>query len=66
MKEDVPSLLRGEQQAKARTVAAACMLFEEFAAGLDLQLRAGPKRVLLHGHCHQKSMGLLDASKSLL
>jgi len=66
VKEDVPSLLRGEQQARARTVAAACVLFEEFAAGLDLKLRAGPQRVLLHGHCHQKSMGLLDASKALL
>jgi len=66
VKEDVPSLLRGEQQARARTVAASCMLFEEFAAGLDLKLQAGPQRVLLHGHCHQKSMGLLDASKSLL
>jgi FAD/FMN-containing dehydrogenase/Fe-S oxidoreductase len=66
VKEDVPSLLRGEQQARARSVAAACLLFEEFAVGLDLPLRAGPRRVLLHGHCHQKSMGLLDASKSLL
>src|SRR5205085_7730013 len=42
LKDDVPSLLRGEQQTKARTVAAACMLFEEFAAGLDVKLRAGP------------------------
>jgi len=66
VKEDIPSLLRGEQQTKARALAAACMLFEEFAAGLDLPLRAGPQRVLLHGHCHQKSMGLLDASKALL
>jgi Fe-S oxidoreductase len=66
VKDDVPSLLRGEQQSKARTVATACVLFEEFAAGLDLPLRPGPKRVLLHGHCHQKSMGLLDASKALL
>jgi FAD/FMN-containing dehydrogenase/Fe-S oxidoreductase len=66
VKDDVPSLLRGEHQGKARTVAAACMLFEEFAAGLDLPLRPGPTRVLLHGHCHQKSMGLLDASKALL
>jgi Fe-S oxidoreductase len=66
VKEDVPSLLRSEQQTKARTVAAACVLFEEFASNLDLPLRAGPKRILLHGHCHQKSMGLLDASKSLL
>jgi Fe-S oxidoreductase len=66
VKEDVPSLLRGEQQTRARRVAAACLLFEEFAAELDLPVRAGPKRVLLHGHCHQKSMGLLDASKALL
>ncbi len=66
LKDDVPSLVRGEQQIRALTVADACMLFEEFAAGLDLKLRAGPQRILLHGHCHQKSMGLLDASKSLL
>jgi len=66
VKDDIPSLLRGDQQKKAREIAAACMLFEEFAAGLDLKLRSGPKRVLLHGHCHQKSMGLLDASKALL
>jgi FAD/FMN-containing dehydrogenase/Fe-S oxidoreductase len=66
VKEDVPSLLRGEQQTRARAVAGACVLFEEFASGLNLQLRSGPQRVLLHGHCHQKSMGLLDASKSLL
>ncbi len=66
LKEDVPSLLRGEQQQKARTIAKACLLFDEFAAQLDLPLRAGPSRILLHGHCHQKSMGLLPASVSLL
>jgi Fe-S oxidoreductase len=66
VKEDAPSLLRGDQQQKARTVAAACLLFEEFAAQLDLPLRAGPERILLHGHCHQKSMGLLPATMSLL
>ena len=66
VKEDAPSLLRGEQQKKARAVAEACMLFEEFAATLDLPLRAGPRTILLHGHCHQKSMGLLGATISLL
>ena len=66
VKEDAPSLLRGDQQQRARAVAEACLLFEEFAADLDLKLHAGPQRVLLHGHCHQKSMGLLDASKALL
>ncbi|MDQ6706668.1 MAG: heterodisulfide reductase-related iron-sulfur binding cluster, partial [Acidobacteriota bacterium] len=66
VKEDLPSLLRGDRQQEARTVAAACILFEDFAAELDLPLRAGPKRILLHGHCHQKSMGLLPATVSLL
>ncbi|HEY2843071.1 MAG TPA: FAD-linked oxidase C-terminal domain-containing protein [Bryobacteraceae bacterium] len=66
VKEDIPSLLRGDQQTQARAVAASAMLFEEYAAGLELPLGPGPKRVLLHGHCHQKSMGLLDASKALL
>ncbi len=66
VKEDAPSLLRDDLARKAGTVANASMLFEEFAAMLDLPLRAGPERVLLHGHCHQKSMGLLDATRSLL
>jgi Fe-S oxidoreductase len=47
-------------------VAEASLLFEEFAAQLELPLRAGPSRILLHGHCHQKSMGLLPATVSLL
>ena len=25
-----------------------------------------PRQILLHGHCHQKSMGLLPAAKALL
>ncbi len=66
VKEDAPALLRGAQQEKARVVAQACRLFEEFAGELDLPLRAGPKKILLHGHCHQKSMGLLGATTSLL
>jgi FAD/FMN-containing dehydrogenase/Fe-S oxidoreductase len=66
VKEDAPSLLRGEEQTRARTVAGACVTFEEYAAQLDLPLSSGPKRILLHGHCHQKSMGLLAPAISLL
>ncbi len=66
LKEDAPSLLRGELQEKAQAVSKAVALFEEFASTLDLPLRAGPERILLHGHCHQKSMGLLGASTALL
>ncbi len=66
IKEDAASLLRGELQKQAQAVAKSSSLFEEFAATLDLPYKAGPKRILLHGHCHQKSMGLLDATKKLL
>ncbi len=66
LKEDAASLLRGEQQQKARVLAKACLLWEEFAATLDLPLQKGPEKILLHGHCHQKSMGLLPASVKLL
>jgi len=66
VKEDAASLLRGEQRNKAQSVANASMLFDEYAAALDLPLRAGPKKILLHGHCHQKSMGMLPASVALL
>jgi Fe-S oxidoreductase len=47
---------------------AARELFEEYAASLGprLPLRTGPARVLLHGHCHQKSMGLLAPARALL
>jgi Fe-S oxidoreductase len=66
VKEDAPALLRAEKQQEARVVAAACQTFEEFAAGLDLSFRSVTGRILLHGHCHQKSMGLLPAALGLL
>ena len=66
VKEDAPSLLRGEQQKRARVVAEACILFDEFAANLDLPIKGFSGRILMHGHCHQKSMGMLQATASLL
>jgi FAD/FMN-containing dehydrogenase/Fe-S oxidoreductase len=66
VREDAPSLLRGEDQKRARVVADACILFEEYAADLPLSLKPGPAKILLHGHCHQKSMGLLPPAKALL
>ena len=68
MREDAPSLLRGEARKKAQTVASACVLFEEYAqtAVKNLPLKSGPPEILLHGHCHQKSMGLLAPARSLL
>jgi len=66
IREDAPSLLRGELQEKAKVVAAATVLFEEYAATLPLKLKSGPPKILLHGHCHQKSMGLVPPAKELL
>jgi FAD/FMN-containing dehydrogenase/Fe-S oxidoreductase len=72
IREDAPDLLRGELQRRARVVAHHSLLFEEFLEGeceegrAVLPLKAGPKEVLLHPHCHQRSMGLAAAAKSLL
>jgi len=68
VREDAPALLRGDARRKAEAVARASMLFEEFMATAASRITpaAGPKTILLHGHCHQKSMGLVAPSKALL
>jgi Fe-S oxidoreductase len=72
VREDGPDLLRGEQQRRARVVGQRAVLFEEFleaecAGGrASLALKAGPGEVLLHPHCHQRSMGLAAPAKALL
>jgi FAD/FMN-containing dehydrogenase/Fe-S oxidoreductase len=72
VREDAPALLRGEAQRRARVVASASVLFEEYlehewqAGRVALRLRPGPSKALLHGHCHQKAMGLEGASRALL
>jgi FAD/FMN-containing dehydrogenase/Fe-S oxidoreductase len=72
VREDAPDLLRGEARRRALVVARACVLFEDHverewqAGALALPLRAGPRRVLLHGHCHQKAMGSMPAARALL
>jgi len=72
VREDAPGLLRGELQRRARVVAGAAVLFEEYlerelAAGrAALRLGNGPAKVQLHPHCHQRSMGLAAPAKALL
>jgi FAD/FMN-containing dehydrogenase/Fe-S oxidoreductase len=56
VRDDHPNLLRGELQRNARRVAQACLTFEEWAGQVDLPFTAGPQRVLLHAHCHQKAL----------
>jgi FAD/FMN-containing dehydrogenase/Fe-S oxidoreductase len=60
IKDDYPALLRGEQRRQAEMVAGACVTFEEMlerAPGIaSLPLRARAGRILIQGHCHQRSL----------
>lgn len=66
LREDAPDLLRGEEQERARVVGKSALLLEEFLLGLPLEFSAGPKEIVLHGHCHQKAMGLAAPAAALL
>lgn len=69
VREDGPALLRDEEQRRAKQVAEASVLFEDFVGSAwpnSIGLNAGPTTIQLHGHCHQKAMGLLAPAKALL
>ena len=71
VKEDAPALLRGDLRRKAERVSQASELFESlagrcFSGGQPLPVRQGPETIFLHGHCHQKAMGLVAPAKALL
>jgi Fe-S oxidoreductase len=65
--DDYPSMLRGEERARAETIAGVCQTFEEFvesilaedeAAGRSprLSFRPGPRTILAQGHCHLRAL----------
>ena len=71
--EDASDLLSGESRAKAQVVAQASALFEDWverayqSGQAAVTLRPGQATtILLHGHCHQKAMGLVASAKALL
>ncbi|MBY0496893.1 MAG: FAD-binding protein [Cyanobacteria bacterium] len=72
IREDAPDLLRGELRRRARVMAHHAVLFEEFLerecvdGRATLALTPGPREVLLHPHCHQRSMGLAAPARALL
>jgi FAD/FMN-containing dehydrogenase/Fe-S oxidoreductase len=66
VKDDAIGLLRGALQQKARDVSQVARLFDEYAAELTLPLRPASGKILVHGHCHQKSLGLLPSTMALL
>ena len=63
IKDDYPALLKGELRSRAEVVAKACRTFEEFIepmmtaeAGSRPSWKAGPRRILVQSHCHQRSL----------
>jgi FAD/FMN-containing dehydrogenase/Fe-S oxidoreductase len=68
-RDEIPALVKSDT---ARKLAAHTFLLEEFlarehdAGRLTLPLGAARGRVLLHGHCHQKSFGVMGATEKVL
>ncbi len=68
-RDEIPALMRDE---RARRIADQAVLFEEFvtreasAGRLALPLSPLPGRALLHGHCHQKAFGGMEAVEAAL
>src|SRR5262249_13911493 len=71
IKDDYPALLRGEERARAEIVARACLTFEEYLDDLlttgpaKTPFRPGPKRILVQGHCHQRSLTGMETTLRL-
>src|SRR5207302_7116721 len=69
IKDDYPALLRGEERRQAQTVALACRTFEEVLDDPESRpptFHPGPKRILVQGHCHQRSLvGMAPALRLL-
>ena len=68
-RDEIPALVKSEA---ARRVAGKTLLFEEFLAREAAAGRFAPRlgevgaRALLHGHCHQKSFGVMNDVEATL
>ena len=68
-RDEVPAMIKSEG---AQQLSMHALMFEEFlvreaAAGrLNLPLKPIAKRALVHGHCHQKSFGMMGAVERIL
>ncbi|MCC6947187.1 MAG: FAD-binding protein [Bradyrhizobiaceae bacterium] len=68
-RDEIPALLKSEA---ARRLSGNVLLFEEFiareagAGRFRLPVKESKARVLLHGHCHQKSFGAMGAVEQTL
>ena len=73
LRDDAKALVMGEQISQLDTVARQVKLFEEFISmeryrieSQDLDWKAEHLTLLLHGHCHQKSLAGLDTCRDAL
>jgi Fe-S oxidoreductase len=70
LRDEFPAMMPGPE---TKALAASALLFEEFVAAerkegrFNLKLAPRPgQRALLHGHCHQKAFGTVDAAVEAL
>jgi Fe-S oxidoreductase len=70
LKDDYPALLRGEERRQAEAVSQESLTVEEFLEqrllGSSMSFSAGPKNVLVQGHCHQRALVGMDPVLRLL
>src|SRR5262249_35430779 len=69
LRDELLSMLPGPE---ADRLAARALLFEEFVAGeaaaarIPVRIAELDRKVVLHGHCHQKAFGAMDAVQRAL
>ncbi|MGI9372557.1 MAG: FAD-binding and (Fe-S)-binding domain-containing protein [Hyphomicrobiales bacterium] len=69
LRDEIPRLLPGED---ADRIADQAKMFEEYivetvdAGRLQLALKSSASEILLHGHCHQKAMGIMSSVEKTL
>lgn len=69
LRDEIPALIPGPE---AQTLARQAKMLEEYIAertadpDFVLPLRSPAPRVLIHGHCHQKAMGVMSAVETTL
>jgi Fe-S oxidoreductase len=72
-RDEMPALVKGDAAKQAASQATSqVVLLEEFLSGeaaagrLDIKFSPAKRRALLHGHCHQKSFGAMNAVETAL
>ncbi len=72
-KDEYPDLLRGEIQKKAKLLSNHVWMIDEFLVSelangniSSSDFPGDKKKILVHGHCHQKALGAMTPAKKLL